>query len=59
MDNNASLVLQNNIKNNSAELQDFLKDLNNWEKDIKAVDEQLAQQPRENDSDVRNWEIIN
>lgn len=52
MAKNSSLVLQNNIKNNSEELKDFLNDLNNWEKDIKIVDTQLAGQAKEGKTDV-------
>lgn len=44
--------MQNNIKNNSEELKDFLNDLNNWEKDIKIVDTQLAGQAKEEKTDV-------
>lgn len=52
MAKNSSLVMQNNIKNNSEELKDFLNDLNNWEKDIKIVDTQLAGQAKEEKTDV-------
>ncbi|XP_042869019.1 RNA polymerase II-associated protein 3-like [Penaeus japonicus] len=52
MEKNSSVVLQNNIRNNSEELKDFLNDLNNWEKDIKIVDTQLTGQTKGGNSDV-------
>lgn len=39
-----SFILQNNIKNNTAEVQDFIRDLKNWEKDIRKEDEKLSSQ---------------
>lgn len=47
MDVNSSLLLQKNIKDSSEDLQEFLKDLNNWEKDIKLQDEKLSKQSKE------------
>ena len=36
--------LQHQIKQNNVELQDFLKDLDSWEADIKQKDEQLKEE---------------
>lgn len=51
-----SLILQNNIKNNAVEVQDFIKELKNWEKDIKKEDEKLSCQ---NKDTSKNAEVLN
>ena len=43
-----ALELQLNIRQNAEELQDILKDLNNWEDEMKAKDNEL-----------RNSKIVN
>lgn len=41
---NKAVELQMQIRQNAEELQDFVKDLENWEKDIKETDYNLKQQ---------------
>ncbi|XP_045591989.1 RNA polymerase II-associated protein 3 [Procambarus clarkii] len=47
MEGASPLLLQKSIKDNSAALQDFIKDLNDWEKEIKNEDEKLSSQSKE------------
>ncbi|XP_053628951.1 RNA polymerase II-associated protein 3 isoform X1 [Cherax quadricarinatus] len=44
---NSSLMMQRNIKENSEALKDFLEGLNDWEREMKVVDEKLCNQARE------------
>ncbi|XP_076059848.1 uncharacterized protein LOC143036403 [Oratosquilla oratoria] len=39
---NSTLKVQNDIKDNAEDLQNFLKDLESWEKEIKGVDDNLS-----------------
>lgn len=39
-----SIELQLQVKQNAEELQDFMRDLENWEKDIKQKDMELRRQ---------------
>ncbi|XP_077984875.1 RNA polymerase II-associated protein 3-like [Glandiceps talaboti] len=39
-----ALELQNQVRNNAAEIQDFLKDMDNWESNIKKKDDKLQKQ---------------
>ena len=41
MDPEKLIGIQHQMRENNQELQDFLKDLDSWEKDIKAKDETL------------------
>lgn len=41
---NKALELQLQIKQNAEELQDFMRELESWEKDIKEVDSELRKQ---------------
>lgn len=41
---NKTLELQLQIKQNAEELQDFMRELESWEKDIKEVDSELRKQ---------------
>lgn len=41
---NKALELQLQMKQNAEELQDFIRELENWEKDIKEVDSELRKQ---------------
>ena len=58
MDPNKMIEIQHQMRQNNAELQEFLQDLNNWEIDIKRQDENLrSMQPghvEENLPPVRN-----
>ncbi|XP_068827205.1 RNA polymerase II-associated protein 3 isoform X2 [Capricornis sumatraensis] len=52
-----SIELQLQVKQNAEELQDFMRDLENWEKDIKQKDMELRRQngvPEENLPPIRN-----
>ncbi|NXY87337.1 RPAP3 protein, partial [Alcedo cyanopectus] len=52
-----SLELQLQMKQNAEELQDFMRELESWEKDIKEVDSELRKQsgvPEENLPPIRN-----
>ncbi|XP_077026789.1 RNA polymerase II-associated protein 3 [Tamandua tetradactyla] len=54
---NKSVELQLQVKQNAEELQDFMRDLENWEKDIKQKDMELRRQngvPEENLPPIRN-----
>ncbi|NXE19720.1 RPAP3 protein, partial [Ardeotis kori] len=54
---NKALELQLQMKQNAEELQDFMRELETWEKDIKEVDSELRKQsgvPEENLPPVRN-----
>ncbi|XP_042671578.1 RNA polymerase II-associated protein 3 isoform X1 [Centrocercus urophasianus] len=54
---NKALELQLQIKQNAEELQDFMRELESWEKDIKEVDSELRKQsgvPEENLPPIRN-----
>ncbi|KAM5287832.1 RNA polymerase II-associated protein 3 isoform 2-T2 [Ctenodactylus gundi] len=54
---NKAIELQLQVKQNAEELQDFMKDLENWEKDIKQKDIELRRQsgvPEENLPPIRN-----
>ncbi|KAK3862703.1 hypothetical protein Pcinc_031460 [Petrolisthes cinctipes] len=51
-----SIILQNNIKNKSAEVQDFIRDLKNWEKDIKKEDEKLSSQNKDDTTTTKKAE---
>ncbi|XP_069708306.1 RNA polymerase II-associated protein 3 [Phaenicophaeus curvirostris] len=54
---NKSLELQLQMKQNAEELQDFMRELESWEKDIKEVDSELRKQsgvPEENLPPIRN-----
>ncbi|NWT00306.1 RPAP3 protein, partial [Mionectes macconnelli] len=54
---NKTIELQLQMKQNAEELQDFVRDLENWEKDIKEVDSELRKQsgvPEENLPPIRN-----
>ncbi|NXI47936.1 RPAP3 protein, partial [Galbula dea] len=54
---NKALELQLQMKQNAEELQDFMRDLESWEKDIKEVDSELRKQsgvPEENLPPIRN-----
>ncbi|NWX88884.1 RPAP3 protein, partial [Nothoprocta pentlandii] len=54
---NKALELQLQIKQNAEELQDFMRELESWEKDIKQVDSELRKQsgvPEENLPPIRN-----
>ncbi|XP_042215215.1 RNA polymerase II-associated protein 3-like [Homarus americanus] len=52
MEKTSSLVLQKNIKDNCDDLQDFLKDLNKWEKEIRAEDEKLCDSSKEGNTNT-------
>lgn len=41
---NKAIELQLQVKQNAEELQDFMRDLENWEKDIKEKDMELRRQ---------------
>lgn len=41
---NKAIELQMQIKQNAEELQDFMRELESWEKDIKEVDSELRKQ---------------
>lgn len=41
---NKAIELQLQVKQNAEELQDFMRDLENWEKDIKQKDMELRRQ---------------
>ncbi|XP_040407873.1 RNA polymerase II-associated protein 3 [Cygnus olor] len=54
---NKALELQLQIKQNAEELQDFVRELESWERDIKEVDSELRKQsgvPEENLPPIRN-----
>ncbi|KFQ40332.1 RNA polymerase II-associated protein 3 [Mesitornis unicolor] len=54
---NKALELQLQMKQNAEELQDFMRELENWEKDIKEVDSELRKRsgvPEENLPPIRN-----
>ncbi|XP_071589634.1 RNA polymerase II-associated protein 3 isoform X2 [Heliangelus exortis] len=54
---NKALELQLHMKQNAEELQDFMRELESWEKDIKEVDSELRKQsgvPEENLPPIRN-----
>ncbi|XP_009695302.1 PREDICTED: RNA polymerase II-associated protein 3 isoform X2 [Cariama cristata] len=54
---NKTLELQLQMKQNAEELQDFMRELESWEKDIKEVDSELRKQsgvPEENLPPIRN-----
>ncbi|KFO81262.1 RNA polymerase II-associated protein 3, partial [Cuculus canorus] len=54
---NKSLELQLQMKQNAEELQDFMRELESWEKDIKEVDSELRKRsgvPEENLPPIRN-----
>ncbi|NXE13796.1 RPAP3 protein, partial [Lophotis ruficrista] len=54
---NKALELQLQMKQNAEELQDFMRELETWEKDIKEVDSELRKQsgvPEENLPPIRN-----
>ncbi|NXX51545.1 RPAP3 protein, partial [Tricholaema leucomelas] len=54
---NKALELQLQIKQNAEELQDFMRELESWEKDIKEVDSELRKQsgvPEENLPPIRS-----
>uniref|UniRef100_A0A671E4R4 RNA polymerase II-associated protein 3 n=1 Tax=Rhinolophus ferrumequinum TaxID=59479 RepID=A0A671E4R4_RHIFE len=54
---NKTIELQLQVKQNAEELQDFMRDLENWEKDIKQKDMELRRQngvPEENLPPIRN-----
>ncbi|NXI96231.1 RPAP3 protein, partial [Psophia crepitans] len=54
---NKALELQLQMKQNAEELQDFMRELESWEKDIKEVDSELRKQsgvPQENLPPIRN-----
>ncbi|NXL88667.1 RPAP3 protein, partial [Alectura lathami] len=54
---NKALELQLQMKQNAEELQDFVRELESWEKDIKEVDSELRKQsgvPEENLPPIRN-----
>uniref|UniRef100_G1S8C2 RNA polymerase II-associated protein 3 n=1 Tax=Nomascus leucogenys TaxID=61853 RepID=G1S8C2_NOMLE len=54
---NKAIELQLQVKQNAEELQDFMRDLENWEKDIKLKDMELRRQngvPEENLPPIRN-----
>uniref|UniRef100_A0A2K5LGK5 RNA polymerase II-associated protein 3 n=1 Tax=Cercocebus atys TaxID=9531 RepID=A0A2K5LGK5_CERAT len=54
---NKAIELQLQVKQNAEELQDFMRDLENWEKDIKQKDMELRRQngvPEENLPPIRN-----
>lgn len=44
------LGLQHQIRENQTDLQDFLKDMNSWEKDIRTKDERL----KKDKADIKN-----
>uniref|UniRef100_A0A8C0WLU0 RNA polymerase II-associated protein 3 n=1 Tax=Castor canadensis TaxID=51338 RepID=A0A8C0WLU0_CASCN len=57
MNSNKAIELQLQVKQNAEELQDFMRDLENWEKDIKEKDIELRRQsgvPEENLPPIRN-----
>nr|XP_045009131.1 RNA polymerase II-associated protein 3 [Jaculus jaculus]XP_045009132.1 RNA polymerase II-associated protein 3 [Jaculus jaculus]XP_045009133.1 RNA polymerase II-associated protein 3 [Jaculus jaculus]XP_045009134.1 RNA polymerase II-associated protein 3 [Jaculus jaculus]XP_045009135.1 RNA polymerase II-associated protein 3 [Jaculus jaculus] len=57
MTSSKAIELQLQVKQNAEELQDFMRDLENWEKDIKQKDMELRRQsgvPEENLPPVRN-----
>ncbi|KAG7172719.1 RNA polymerase II-associated protein 3-like [Homarus americanus] len=56
MEKTSSLVLQKNIKDNCDDLQDFLKDLNKWEKEIRAEDEKLCDSSKEGNTNTEKLE---
>ncbi|KAJ7329764.1 hypothetical protein JRQ81_015938 [Phrynocephalus forsythii] len=49
---NKAVELQMQIRQNAEELQDFVKDLENWEKDIKETDYNLRQQSGVSEKDL-------
>ncbi|NWV50216.1 RPAP3 protein, partial [Daphoenositta chrysoptera] len=54
---NKAIELQLQVKQNAEELQDFMRELESWEKDIKEVDTELRKQsgvPEENLPPIRN-----
>ncbi|NXH85965.1 RPAP3 protein, partial [Edolisoma coerulescens] len=54
---NKAIELQLQVKQNAEELQDFMRELESWEKDIKEVDSELRKQsgvPEENLPPIRN-----
>ncbi|NXA65900.1 RPAP3 protein, partial [Mohoua ochrocephala] len=54
---NKAIELQLQVKQNAEELQDFMRELETWEKDIKEVDSELRKQsgvPEENLPPIRN-----
>ncbi|KAK4828904.1 hypothetical protein QYF61_001462, partial [Mycteria americana] len=54
---NKAIELQLQMKQNAEELQDFMRELESWEKDIKEVDSELRKQsgvPEENLPPIRN-----
>ncbi|XP_007516279.1 RNA polymerase II-associated protein 3 [Erinaceus europaeus] len=57
MSTNKAIELQLQVKQNAEELQDFMRDLENWEKDIKQKDMELRRQngvPEEKLPPIRN-----
>ncbi|XP_076369567.1 RNA polymerase II-associated protein spaghetti isoform X2 [Tachypleus tridentatus] len=46
MDSDKTIQLQHQIRENNEELQSFLRELNNWESEIKCKDEELKSQKR-------------
>ncbi|XP_065743398.1 RNA polymerase II-associated protein 3 isoform X2 [Phocoena phocoena] len=55
-----AIELQLQVKQNAEELQDFMRDLENWEKDIKQKDMELRRQsgvPEENLPPIRNGNL--
>ncbi len=52
MDQDKFMKLQYQMKQNSAELQDFLNDLDHWESDIKLKDEKLKSERHVSEKDV-------
>ncbi|XP_048221733.1 RNA polymerase II-associated protein 3 [Perognathus longimembris pacificus] len=57
MTSNKAIELQLQVKQNAEELQDFMRDLEHWEKDIKQKDMELRRQsgvPEENLPPIRN-----
>ncbi|XP_029062398.1 RNA polymerase II-associated protein 3 isoform X3 [Monodon monoceros] len=55
-----AIELQLQVKQNAEELQDFMRDLENWEKDIKQKDMELRRQsgvPEENLPPIRNGSL--
>ena len=51
MDPNKMMEIQTQMKHNQADIQNFMKDLDGWENEIKAKDEELK--TGENESVVR------
>ena len=51
-DQNKLINIQHQMKQNNEELQDFLRDLDSWQSDIKMKDEKLKEQTGDSNKDV-------